>query len=74
MADRDKKIPNQLGTKFRIGSMNKMFTATAVLQFVQAGKINLTDPLGKYLPDYPNKDVATKVTIHHLLTHTGRHR
>ena len=51
--------------------MNKMFTATAVLQLVQAGKINLTDPLGKYLPDYPNKDVATKVTIHHLLTHTG---
>jgi D-alanyl-D-alanine carboxypeptidase len=71
MADRDKKIPNQLGTQFRIGSMNKMFTATAVLQLVQAGKINLTDPLGKYLPDYPNKDVATKVTIHHLLTHTG---
>jgi D-alanyl-D-alanine carboxypeptidase len=71
MADRDKKIPNQLGTQFRIGSMNKMFTATAVLQLVQAGKINLTDPLGKYLTDYPNKDVATKVTIHHLLTHTG---
>jgi D-alanyl-D-alanine carboxypeptidase len=71
MADRDKKVPNQLGTQFRIGSMNKMFTATAVLQLVQAGKINLTDPLGKYLPDYPNKDVATKVTIHHLLTHTG---
>jgi D-alanyl-D-alanine carboxypeptidase len=71
MADREKKIPNKLDTKFRIGSMNKMFTATAVLQLVQAGKINLTDPLGKYLPDYPNKDVATKVTIHHLLTHTG---
>jgi D-alanyl-D-alanine carboxypeptidase len=71
MADRDKKIPNQLGTQFRIGSMNKMFTATAVLQLVQAGKINLTDPLGKYLTDYPNKDVASKVTIHHLLTHTG---
>jgi D-alanyl-D-alanine carboxypeptidase len=71
MADRDKKIPNKLDTKFRIGSMNKMFTATAVLQLVQAGKINLDDPLGKYLPDYPNKDVASKVTIHHLLTHTG---
>ncbi len=71
MADRDKKIPNQLGTQFRIGSMNKMFTATAILQLVQAGKINLTDPLGKYLTDYPNKDVASKVTIHHLLTHTG---
>ena len=71
MADREKKIPNTLDTKFRIGSMNKMLTATAVLQLVQAGKINLSDPLGKYLPDYPNKDLASKVTIHHLLTHTG---
>jgi len=54
-----------------MGSMNKMFTATSILQLAQAGKLKLTDPLGKYLPDYPNKDVATKVTIHHLLTHTG---
>jgi D-alanyl-D-alanine carboxypeptidase len=71
LADREKKIPNTLDTRFRIGSMNKMFTAVCVLQLVQAGKINLTDPLGKYLPDYPNKDVASKVTIHQLLTHTG---
>jgi D-alanyl-D-alanine carboxypeptidase len=71
LADREKKIPNTLDTRFRIGSMNKMFTAVSVLQLVQAGEINLTDPLGKYLPDYPNKDIATKVTIHQLLTHTG---
>ena len=51
--------------------MNKMFTATAVLQLVQAGKVKLDAPLGTYLTDYPNRDVATKVTIHHLLTHTG---
>jgi len=70
-ADRDKKTPNQLDTQFRIGSMNKMFTAVSVLQLVQAGKIKLTDPLGKYLTDYPNKDLASKVTIHELLTHTG---
>jgi CubicO group peptidase (beta-lactamase class C family) len=71
LADREKKTANKLDTQFRIGSMNKMFTATAVLQLVQAGKVKLTDPLGKYVTDYPNKDVATKVTIHHLLTHTG---
>ena len=71
MADREKKIPNRLETRFRIGSMNKMFTAVAILQLVQAGKIQLNDPLGKYITDYPNQDVATKVTIHHLLTHTG---
>ncbi|HXY24557.1 MAG TPA: serine hydrolase domain-containing protein [Candidatus Acidoferrum sp.] len=71
LADRDKKSPNRLDTQFRIGSMNKMFTAVSVLQLAQAGKIKLTDPLGKYLTDYPNKDLASKVTIHHLLTHTG---
>jgi CubicO group peptidase (beta-lactamase class C family) len=51
--------------------MNKMFTAVSVLQLVQVGKIKLTDPVGKYITDYPNQEVATKVTIHHLLTHTG---
>jgi len=71
MADREKKIPNTLETKFRIGSMNKMFTATSILQLVQAGKISLTDPLGKYITDYPNKEFASKVTIQQLLTHTG---
>jgi CubicO group peptidase (beta-lactamase class C family) len=71
MADREKKIPNTLETKFRIGSMNKMFTATSILQLVQTGKITLTDPFGKYIADYPNKDFASKVTIQQLLTHTG---
>jgi D-alanyl-D-alanine carboxypeptidase len=71
MADRDKKTPNTLSTQFRMGSMNKMFTATAILQLAQAGKLKLTDPLGKYLTDYPNQEIATKVTIHQLLTHTG---
>jgi CubicO group peptidase (beta-lactamase class C family) len=71
LADREHKVPNTLKTGFRIGSMNKMFTATSILQLAQAGKLGLDDPLGKYLTDYPNKDVATKVTIRHLLTHTG---
>src|SRR5208282_5473121 len=71
LADREKKISNTLDTRFRIGSMNKMFTAVSVLQLVEAGKIKLTDPLGKYVTDYPNQDIATKVTIHQLLTHTG---
>jgi D-alanyl-D-alanine carboxypeptidase len=71
MADRDKKIPDTVNTKFRIGSMNKMFTATAVLQLAQSGKLKLTDPLGKYLTDYANKNIATKVTIEQLLSHTG---
>ncbi len=71
MADRDKKTPVTLDTKFRIGSMNKMFTATAVLQLAQNGKLKLTDPVGKYLTNYPNKNIATKVTVEQLLSHTG---
>lgn len=71
LADRAKNTPNTVDTRFRNGSMNKMFTATAVLTLVQAGKIKLEAPLGEYLTDYPNKTVASKVTIHHLLTHTG---
>jgi D-alanyl-D-alanine carboxypeptidase len=71
MADREKKITNQVNTQFRIGSMNKMFTAVSIMQLVQAGRIQLTDPFGKYLPDYANKEMASKVTIEQLLSHTG---
>ncbi len=70
-ADRAKAIPNTLDTQFRLGSMNKMFTAVAIVQLMQAGKIDLHATLGTYVPDYPNKDVASKVTIDELLTHTG---
>jgi CubicO group peptidase (beta-lactamase class C family) len=70
-ADRERGIPNTLETRFRIGSMNKMFTAIATLQLVEQRKLALDDPVGKHLRDYPNRDVATKVTVRHLLTHTG---
>jgi CubicO group peptidase (beta-lactamase class C family) len=71
MADREKKVPNQVQTQFRIGSMNKMFTAVSIMQLVQAGKMQLSDTVGKFLPDYANKDIASKVTIEQLLSHTG---
>ena len=71
LADREKKTPNTLKTRFRLGSMNKMFTAVATLQLVQNGKLDLKAPFGNYLTDYPNKDVASKVTIDQMLTHTG---
>ena len=70
-ADRERNVANRVDTRMKNGSMNKMFTAVATLSLVQAGKLALDDPLGRHLPDYPNKDVASKVTIHHLLTHTG---
>jgi CubicO group peptidase (beta-lactamase class C family) len=71
LADRAQKIPNALDTRFRIGSMNKMFTATAIMQLVQAGKIDLDKPFGTYITDYPNKTVSSSVTIRQLLTHSG---
>lgn len=71
LADREKAIANRVDTRFRIGSMNKMFTAMAILQLVQARKLALTDTVGRHIPDYPNAAIAQKVTIHQLLTHTG---
>src|SRR5256714_10946881 len=71
IANKATDAPIDLNTKFNLGSMNKMFTAVAIGQLVQAGKLSFTDTVGKQLPDYPNKEVAAKVTIHHLLTHTS---
>ena len=71
LADRERKIPNTADTRFRVGSMNKMFTAVAIMQLVQAGKLRLDAPIGTYLTDYPNKETASKVTIQELLSHTG---
>lgn len=71
LADKDAKIPNRLNTKFNLGSLNKVFTQIAIEQLAQGGKISFDDKLGKYLPDYPNKEAADKVTIRHLLTMTS---
>jgi CubicO group peptidase (beta-lactamase class C family) len=71
VANKATNAPIDLNTKFNLGSMNKMFTAVAIAQLAQAGKLSFTDTVGKHLPDYPNKEVAEKVTIHHLLTHTS---
>jgi CubicO group peptidase (beta-lactamase class C family) len=71
LADRDQKRAVTLDTPFLFASQGKMFTAVAVLQLVAAGKVRLDDPIGKYLEDYPNKEVATNVTVRHLLTHQG---
>lgn len=58
-------------TRFCIGSMGKMFTAVAILQQAQTGKLRLTDTLVTLLPDYPDTPLARSVTVRHLLTHTG---
>lgn len=70
-ADRAAGTSITRNTRFRMGSMNKMFTAVAALQLVAQGKLSLDGTVGQYLPDYPNKEIAAKVTIRHLLTHSG---
>lgn len=70
-ARREGPVPVTLQSRFRIASMSKMFTAVAVLQLAEAGKLRLDDSVGTFLVDYPDKDVAGKVTIRHLLTHSG---
>jgi D-alanyl-D-alanine carboxypeptidase len=62
-------IPNTPDTKFRIGSITKQFTAMAILQLVEAGKLSLEDPVKKYYSEAPA--AWEKITIHHLLTHTS---
>ncbi|MFL6331876.1 MAG: serine hydrolase domain-containing protein [Pyrinomonadaceae bacterium] len=71
LASKAYNVPNRIDTKFNLGSMNKMITAVAVAQLVEQGKLSFDDTVGKVLPDYPNKEVAEKVKIHHLLTHTS---
>src|SRR3712207_3641558 len=70
-ANREAKTPIDAQTKFNLGSMNKMFTAVAVAQLAEAGKLSFDDTGAKHLPDYPNKDAAARVRVHHLLTHTS---
>ena len=71
LADRARRKPNRLDTQFRFGSMGKMFTAVAIMQLVEKGKIDLEAPIGRYLINYPNQDIATQVTVANLLSHTG---
>lgn len=55
--------------RFNIGSINKTFTAIAVAQLLQRGRLSLDDTVAKHLPDYPNRDAAAKITIRQLITH-----
>ncbi|HEX6125467.1 MAG TPA: serine hydrolase domain-containing protein, partial [Pyrinomonadaceae bacterium] len=66
MINATEKKPITAATRFRIGSISKMFTATMVLQLVDEKKLKLTDTLDNYFPKVPN---AGKITIAHILSH-----
>jgi CubicO group peptidase (beta-lactamase class C family) len=66
--DRDRHLPAEPSTVYRVGSITKQFTAAAVLKLVEQGKIRLRDPITTYLPQYSQ---WASVTVRQLLTHTS---
>lgn len=69
MADLELNVPVQPDMIFRIGSITKQFTAVAILQLAEKGKLSLQDDIKKFIPDYPSQ--GHTITIEHLLTHTS---
>ena len=68
-ADLENGVPATPQTVYRIGSITKQFTAAAILQLVEQGKIRLDDEITRFLPDYPVQ--SHHVLIRHLLNHTS---
>ncbi len=65
-ADFQHDVANQIGTRFRIASLSKTFTAAAIELLTAQGKLSLKDLLSKYVSGIPNGD---KITVEQLLTH-----
>ncbi len=63
------QIKNNTETKFSYASIGKSFTAVAIFQLLQAGKLSLDDTIGKFLPNYPNALARDSITIRLLLQH-----
>jgi CubicO group peptidase (beta-lactamase class C family) len=75
VGDTASKAPVDVDTVFRIASMTKSFTAMAILQLRDAGKLSLEDPVARYIPElgalpYPTRDSAP-ITVRNLLTHSA---
>lgn len=73
-ANIEEAIPASSKTLFRIASMSKSFTAMAILQLRDKGKLNLDDPIEKYIPAMKGQGLtldAPAITIRHLMTHSA---
>ena len=66
-ADLENFVPAKTVTVYRLASVTKPITATAVLQLVEAGKVDLDAPIQRYVPAFPPKQWP--VTVRHLLSH-----
>lgn len=71
LADRALGTPNTADTRFNLASLDKMFTGVAVMQLVERGLLSVETTVGEVLSDYPQPAVASRVTVHQLLTHTS---
>jgi CubicO group peptidase (beta-lactamase class C family) len=71
LASKEYASPNQVDTRFNLGSINKLFTRVAIGQLAEKGKLSLDDTIGKFLPAYPNREAAAKVTVRQLLDMTS---
>jgi CubicO group peptidase (beta-lactamase class C family) len=69
LADRSSDILNHIDSKFNLGSIDKVFTAVAILQLVEQDKLSLDDKVIDILPEYADTRIANQATIHQLLTH-----
>lgn len=69
MSNFELEVPNTPQTKFRIGSITKAFTATAIMLLQQNGKLSVQDSICKYMPECPAG--WQQITLHHLLSHTS---
>jgi len=69
-SDIETKKPVNEDTIFGLASVTKSFTAMAIMQLAEEGKISLTDPVSKYIPEFTNKNTKP-ITIQHLLSHAG---
>lgn len=67
-ANFEKKVPNQANNYYFIGSISKVFVSTSIMQLQESGKINVSDPLSKYIPTFPN---GKAIKLFNLLTHTS---
>ena len=73
-ADIEKKVPVTPATRFRMASHSKLFTATAIMQLRDAGKLRLDDPISRYLPWFTHERVESDdpdITVEELLTHSS---
>ena len=69
MANLELDLPMQVDNVFWVASIGKQFTAVAILQLMEQGKLNLQDEITKFIPDYPTQ--GNKISIEHLLTHSS---